>query len=208
MPKPPSEALYKPLSELRMWEANYNQGDIGAIAQAISAFGFRGALRVWKDDMVIAGNHTLMALMSLKAQGPLPEDKRPPSINYKWPPVGVIEQDGDWYIKYIDCSDFNEVEAKAFAIADNEIARKATRDEAALAQLLIEIYQYDKLIGEATGLDAEGLDELIVDLSSTPPSIPDDFKEYGEDIDVDYKCPKCGYAWSGKTNGEASVQNT
>lgn len=31
---------------------------------------------------------------------------------------------------------------------------------------------------------------------------PDDFNEYGEDIDTEYQCPKCGYRWSGKVNLE------
>ena len=26
---------------------------------------------------------------------------------------------------------------------------------------------------------------------------PAEFKEYGEDIDIEHTCPKCGYAWSG-----------
>ena len=29
------------------------------------------------------------------------------------------------------------------------------------------------------------------------PNPPDDFKEYDAEIETDYKCPKCGYAWSG-----------
>lgn len=31
---------------------------------------------------------------------------------------------------------------------------------------------------------------------------PEDFKEYSEDIDTVYCCPKCGYKWSGKPNEE------
>lgn len=30
------------------------------------------------------------------------------------------------------------------------------------------------------------------------PEPPDDFREYGEDIETEYCCPKCGYKWSGK----------
>jgi len=29
---------------------------------------------------------------------------------------------------------------------------------------------------------------------------PDDFAEYGEDIDTEHQCPKCGYRWSGGIN--------
>jgi hypothetical protein len=27
---------------------------------------------------------------------------------------------------------------------------------------------------------------------------PEEFTEYGEDIETEHKCPKCGYEWSGK----------
>ena len=27
---------------------------------------------------------------------------------------------------------------------------------------------------------------------------PGDFPGYGENIDTEHKCPKCGYVWSGK----------
>lgn len=27
---------------------------------------------------------------------------------------------------------------------------------------------------------------------------PDDFGEYGDDIETEHRCPKCGYEWSGK----------
>jgi hypothetical protein len=30
------------------------------------------------------------------------------------------------------------------------------------------------------------------------PQSPEEFAAYGEDLATEYKCPKCGYAWSGK----------
>ena len=29
---------------------------------------------------------------------------------------------------------------------------------------------------------------------------PEDFPEYGDDIDTEHKCPKCGYEWSGNSS--------
>ena len=29
------------------------------------------------------------------------------------------------------------------------------------------------------------------------PIPPDEFREYDEDIETQYQCPKCGYEWSG-----------
>ena len=33
-----------------------------------------------------------------------------------------------------------------------------------------------------------------------PPSPPEDFPEFDEQIQTEHRCPKCGYAWSGKTS--------
>lgn len=32
------------------------------------------------------------------------------------------------------------------------------------------------------------------------PVPPEDFQEYGEDLETEYCCPKCGYEWSGSPN--------
>ncbi len=36
------------------------------------------------------------------------------------------------------------------------------------------------------------------DESTEQPDAPEDFKEYGDDIETEFCCPKCGYEWSGK----------
>ena len=58
------------------------------------------------------------------------------------------------------------------------------------------------------GLDADLLQGLKFDIaalgnlieSEEPVESPDEFKEYNEEIDTDFCCPKCGYKWSGKQN--------
>lgn len=45
-------------------------------------------------------------------------------------------------------------------------------------------------LGEMLGKAA---DELIAQKEP-----PDDFKEFGDDIETEFCCPKCGYEWSGK----------
>lgn len=43
------------------------------------------------------------------------------------------------------------------------------------------------------------LDELAQKAGIVPEvEAPEDFKEFDEDLATDYKCPKCGYCWSGK----------
>lgn len=183
-PQHPDPMVYKPLDTLRLWGENYNEGDIGAIAKSIMTFGFRGAIRIWQD-MVIAGNHTVMALMSVKAHGPLSPNKIPEDVTYHWPPSGIVAVGDDWYVRFIDCSDLSYVEAKAFAIADNEVARRAVRDELKLAELLSGIYQESTWIGEATGIDTEDLDAMIADLGDAILKTGGDSSGSGEPAGVD-----------------------
>ncbi len=158
-PQVPTEFLAVKLSALAAWKDNYNEGDVGAIAISIERFGFNGALRVWRDGIVIGGNHSLMALMSLKARGP--------NGRSKWPPEHIVEAaDGEWLIPCVDISHLDELDAKAFAIADNDIARKATQDAARKAQYLIEL-QHDRPESlKAAGWTPEALDEFLASMSS------------------------------------------
>jgi hypothetical protein len=82
--------------------------------------------------------------------------------------------------------------AAGFAIADNRTAELAEWDAAAL----------DKLLREAgTGSD-EQLDQMFAELAREeippPAAPPEEFGEYGEEIETEHRCPKCGYVWSGK----------
>ncbi|MFN8452467.1 MAG: hypothetical protein U0521_28650 [Anaerolineae bacterium] len=89
------------------------------------------ALRVWQDNVVMAGNHTLQALRLIQQEGWKPE------LDHHFPPTNVVEHDGAWYVPYIDMSHLDAVEARAFAIADNHIARQAVVDEEKLARYLV-----------------------------------------------------------------------
>ena len=57
------------------------------------------------------------------------------------------------------------------------------------------------LLASVTAVD-EALRAMLDGLAATnPPTAtvlpPDEFPEYGEDIETEHTCPKCGYAWSG-----------
>lgn len=57
----------------------------------------------------------------------------------------------------------------------------------------LEGYGYDATL---SGFDGRGLEKLM---TWTPDSgTPDEFPEFGHDIPTDYRCPSCGYAWSGQ----------
>jgi len=148
-------ARYKSLSSLIEWSDNYNHGDVNAIAHSIRRFGMNNALRVWRGDVVMAGNHTCKALKLIREQGPQPD------VDLLWPPANVIIVKDEWYVQFVDVSHLDEVAVKAFAIADNNLARQAVADETLLAQYLQEIAASDMDMLSATGFDELDMNRLI-----------------------------------------------
>lgn len=114
-----------PLNSLRLWEENYRVGDVDAIVRSVVRFGFNSAVRVW-NGTVVAGNHSVKALLQIKAAG----------LN---PPPGIRADGTDWLIPVIDVSSLSWLEAKAFAVADNRTSDLAQNDPERLADLLIEL---------------------------------------------------------------------
>lgn len=143
--------VYHSIDDLHLWQRNYRQGDIGAIINSIRTFGFNGALRVWRDNVVIAGNHTLMALVEMKRQ----QEDAPHGV--------VVDKSGDWLIACVDVSHLEDVEAQAFAIADNRTSELADNDDLMLQSLLSDIAIENGNILNATGYDGDDVDALTRD---------------------------------------------
>lgn len=163
---------YIDLDTVRLWEQNYNEGNVGLIAIMIRRYGFNRAPSIWRDNEVRAGNHTVMALRELQKNGDAA-------------PEHVIEQDGKWYIPYIDVSHLNETEALAYAIADNKAAKEASEDEAMLAKYLKAIKNDDETLFEATGFDEDDIRKLFA--KAHVPMFPEggltDDDESSDDVD-------------------------
>jgi hypothetical protein len=153
---------YKPLSQITEWVDNYNHGDVAGIAFSIRRFGFNNALRLWRDNIVMAGNHTSKALKLIKSEGPKPD------IDRSFPPDNVLVEGDEWYVQWVDVSHLDEIEAKAYAIADNQLVRKATADETLLAQYLQEILEHDEQTFAATGFTDDELEKLLVEIAADP----------------------------------------
>jgi len=87
---------------------------------------------------------------------------------------------------------------RAYVIADNKLALNAEWDVDILAEEL------RAMAGGTADMNLVGFsDDELADLlkpDAEPPTSPDVFPEFGEDIDTQHKCPKCGYAWSGKAS--------
>lgn len=143
----------KPLAGLQLWEDNYNRGDVAGIARSIRRFGFNNAPRIWKDNEVRGGNHTVLALRKIKDEGPRPD------LDKQWPPENVQVNDKDWHIPWIDISHLDPLEATAFAIADNQHARNATQDDRLLFEYLNDI-AVDATLMDATGYSDDAFDQL------------------------------------------------
>ncbi len=82
-------------------------------------------------------------------------------------------------------------EARAFAIADNRTAELAEWDPAVL------LHNSEQLDGEFRaamflGGDADG------GAAYEPPEAPSAFPSVDDSIATEYRCPSCGYEWSGK----------
>jgi hypothetical protein len=80
-------------------------------------------------------------------------------------------------------------------VGDNEIARLAETNDRQLAEMLEAIKAGPGL--KSTGFVGEEVDALLAKLKDAPPG---QFPAFDENLPIHHKCPKCGYAWSGKPN--------
>ena len=85
--------------------------------------------------------------------------------------------------------DLDEAEEALVLASLDPLAGMAVTDEDALRELI-------------AGADAasEALQALLDDAVKPQSAVdaPDAFPSYGEDIETAYRCPSCGYEWSGK----------
>lgn len=84
----------------------------------------------------------------------------------------------------------DETRARAYALADNRTADLAEWDGALLIAAV-------ELLEEA-GDDPAALGFEPADLKRWRQQPPDEFPDIDDDVPTDYRCPGCGYEWSGK----------
>jgi len=107
--------------------------------------------------------------------------------------VTVVQTQGDELV-VVQRTDLDLVEdpdgvARFLSIADNRAA------EVGLRWNLDQLAEADESVAVDSLFRA---DELV---SKTTIAAPDEFPAYGDDIDVEHRCPKCGYEWSGSPGG-------
>jgi len=143
-------AFYR-LHDLKFWDLNYHKGDVPRVKESFLTFGYNGVLRVWRDNVVYAGNTSLAALLELFTENP------------KKPPIKIrLTDDGlEWLVPSDDITHLTRPKAEAFAIADNNTVARGFIDEAKLADLLIELSANDQSGFKGTGYSQEELNTMI-----------------------------------------------
>jgi rubrerythrin len=152
---------------------NAREGDVGAIAESIRAHGFFTVpLAQASTRRVLVGWHRIQAAREAD--------------------MATIPR-----VAFVDCGD---EEARRIVLVDNRTSDLAAYDQAKLAAVLRELAESgpDPDVALAgTGFDGDALDALLRDLGEQ--GGPKDFKELGDDLKTEWRCPKCGYEWSAKT---------
>lgn len=178
-----------PLDELRPNPRNARKHppeQVEQIAASIREFGFTNPILadLHDDGMIAAGHGRRLAILKLFGEGvPL----RLP--NGRELPLGVVP--------VIDCSGWTEAQRRAYTLADNQLALSSEWDEDLLSIELGELREEGFAV-DLIGFSAKEIDKLLAAAAEATP--PDEFPSYGEDIETEHQCPKCGYQWSGKAS--------
>jgi len=164
-----------PIASVSQHPENPRQGDAGAVAASLARFGQQKPIVVQRaTGWIVAGNHTWQAAALVG------EMERALSFGAgkEWTHIAVV------------FSELDDLEAKAYAIADNRTSDLGTYDDDRLAKILTELAAADSLVG--IGYDGDDVDEL---LASLRPMVPVDAPnrpepELGSEVRVDIECSR------------------
>lgn len=170
----------KTIEDLRPDPRNANRGTPrghGIIEHSIRKHGAGRPGLAAKDGTMIAGSQTLEEMAAL---------------GFEIVPIHTTGK--QWPVHIRDDIEPGSPEAIEMAIEDNRSSEVGLSwDPSVIASLGEEGVDLSGLFFPhemAALLEQAGSDILV--------SAPEVFKEYGEDIETEHQCPKCGYSWSGK----------
>lgn len=86
-------------------------------------------------------------------------------------------------------------EATAYLLADNRTSDLGDYHDPLLAELLAELRALDSLAG--VGYSEADVDKLIASVAYVEPDAPEPAALDPTTLDVQHRCPACGYEWSG-----------
>jgi DNA modification methylase len=138
------QPLARRCDTLTLMPGNPRQGNVAAVARSLEAFGQRKPIVANRDGVVLAGNHTLLAARELG-----------------WTHIAVVAVDS------------NEVDGKAYALADNRVGDLGGYDEDALVAMLTDVADADTELLASLGWSDAELRELLAP-TDVPLTDPDD----------------------------------
>src|SRR3990167_6501857 len=142
--------------------------NVGMIETALREVGAARSGVIDENGNVLAGNATLEAL----AQAGIER-------------VKVVDATGNQWV-VVRRSGLTEGQKRKLSLYDNRSAELAEWDAGVLKELSAEIDLGQFWMGDELKTLLDGPLE---------PEPPEGFKSYGEDIETNYQCPKCGYEW-------------
>jgi hypothetical protein len=173
---PDLRSLAVPLDDLKLDAANARTGHaLDRIAASLHRYGQRKPIVVNRSEgnKIEAGNGTWQAAKSLG-----------------WTHIAAVFVEDD------------PMTAVGYGIADNRLGDLSEWDAETLQALVDGL---DPELNLPTGFDDGELADILAELGAGlgdggrgEPEAPEQFAEYGNDIETQYCCPKCGYEWSGK----------
>ena len=148
------EIEYLPLSEIVEADSNPKDHDIGQIYQSIKRFGFTQPIMMNENTgKLLAGHGRLQTLQQMKQAG----EKTPNRIK---------EKDDEWLVPVLKGIKFeDEMEAKAYLIADNRLTELGGWNTGELVETLQDLIE--------GGLDLDGVGYDFDDLESMVNQIDD-----------------------------------
>ena len=149
----------------------HNPRNVGMLEKALGEVGAARSIVIDEHGVVLAGNATIEAAARAGIEK-----------------VQVVDADGETIIA-VRRTGLTAKQKTRLALYDNRTAELADWDADVIADLLATEREL------LDGLFAD--DELSKLIPYTEP--PEEFKTVDENIPTEHQCPKCGYAWSGKS---------
>jgi hypothetical protein len=157
---------YMSLSELKKWERNPKDHDLGELGRSLTRFGFVMPVLIDERSGTLAAGHGRVdSLLMRQAQG-------------ESAPARVRTEGGEWKVPVIRGISFNsDGEMEAYGIADNRIVERGGWLEPALVEVLADL-------AAGPGLDGTGYDEDDLDtLRAFTELLAEDWSDFDEELD-------------------------
>lgn len=185
----PRRLEYMALDELVPATRNAKAHDQPGIGRAVGRFGFMD-IPVWDErtGRLVAGHGRRQDLLDRRERG---ED----------PPDGIeVGRDGTWRVPVVrGWSSRSDEEADGAALALNRLTETGGWNDPVLAQVLGELASVDNELVLAAGYTD---DQVAKILAAAEVAAPEVFPSYDPDtLPTEYRCPSCGYQWSGSATG-------